>query len=218
MADLITLARLKIALGIDPADTTDDDRLGAAVSAASQLIRTYTDREFDVNTGGSSSVRSFEYDGSGYLDIDDAQSITAVEVVPVGYTTGTPVNSGDWTAYPFSGPVFYWIRIPASPWHWGSPAMGFTRNLDQLDYWPYGGSSIARVTAVWGWPEIPADVQQATVWTALNLSDNPHLYQSESIAAYSRTYSTGGGFGEQPDTAIPQKAQFALAPYIQPRV
>lgn len=221
MADLITLTELKTALGIpDPsAEHPDDAKNAAAISAATEIIRTYTDRTFDITPPAAvATSRQFEYDGSGYLDIDDAQTITTVSAIydSTFNPTSRPLNAFEWSARPFNKPVKFWLQLPDSPYAQGSPAMGFKYNADT--YSEYGRSleySIIEVTAVWGWPEIPADIRQAVIWTTLHLAENPKSYIAESIEGYSRAYSIGGG---TVDDVLPDRARQVLLPYIVPRV
>lgn len=224
MADLVTLERLKIALGIpEPAvEHQDDAKNNAALASASAIIRTFTDRSFEVSAQGSvATPRQFEYDGSGYLDIDDAQTITGVSAVYGGTTLPQSriLGTDEWLARPFNKPVKFWLQLPESYYAYGSPEMGFERNLDT--YYQYGGvrgygyPTIIEVTAVWGWPSIPEDIQQAVIWTALHLVTNPNSYVSESIESYSRSYSQGGG---EIGDALPERARAVLLPYITPRV
>ncbi len=215
MADLTTLTTVKTLLGIPNPNVPgpDDAKYANALEAASALVRGYAQRTFEVTeVGAVPTSRTFEYDGNGYLDIDDAHSIISVSIA--GGWVGSPSYSlslDEWAAYPVSSAVKAWIRLPQNYWGIGSPEMGFTRNMDQLWYkYPFK-PSLVTVTATWGWDTIPADVQRATAWTAIELSDKPLPYQSESIANYSRTR----GPNSEAD-AIPERAKAALAPYIIP--
>lgn len=216
MAPLISLTQLKTALGNpnpsapDPKDAT----YTSALNAASALIRNYTGLKFEVATLPISSARKFEYDGSGFLDIDEAQKITNV-TTQAGFSgaTITTMTSDEWSAYPLSFPVKLWLRLADLPYGGISPEMGFTYNLDTLAYRMPMKPQIVTVTGIWGWPEIPADVQQATIWTALSIAETPRVYTQESIENYSRT--RGGAVDAEP---IPERAQAALMPYIIPQM
>ncbi len=95
-----------------------------------------------------------------------------------------------------------------------SPQMGFTRNLDQYPYFGVNRPNIVAVTATWGWPSIPVDIQQAVIWTALSIGNSPgEPYRSESIENYSRTRGP-----EDAADPIPARAKAILEQYIIPRV
>jgi hypothetical protein len=63
------------------------------------------------------------------------------------------------------------------------------------------------VTAVWGWPEIPEDVQQAAVWTAAAFAEDARQITSESIEGFSRSMNTLA------PTALPLRARDLLDQY-----
>lgn len=219
MADLITLPRLKTAMGYAQPSAVhpDDPKLTAAIAGASAMIRNYTGLKFEVASGSVATTRSFEYDGSGYLDIDEAQTITTV-VSKSGYTTvpTTPMSLSvdEWGAYPLNLPVKLWLRLAEAYYGRGiSPEMGFTYNLDTLAYkYPFK-PNIIDVTAIWGWPAIPEDIQQAAIWTAVSINESPKPYASEAIENYSRTRGPG-----DTDEAIPIRAQVILDSYIWPKI
>lgn len=214
---LISLARLKRAAGgyADPeADHPDDDRLMDAIMGASAMIRAYTGLRFEVAEElAEADDRQFEYDGTGYLNIDECQEIDGITTVG-GYTGLLPqtLTVDEWAAYPLNLPVKLWLRLPEGIYGRSlSPEMGFTFNLDRYEYRQLTRPNIVTVTALWGWPSIPYDVQQAVAWTALSLAETPKPYTQESIEGYSRTR------GPEED-AIPQRAQVALLPYVVPAV
>lgn len=211
MADLLTLADYKLLLGVDPTDTTSDLRIAALIPAASRAILAYTDRDFSVTTGVS-SIRTFQYDGSGFLEINDCTSV--VDVSTNSGVSGQlyPLDQNAWTAQPDRGEVFYYLIIHGGTAFGMSPEMGFERNLDTLGvlYKPV----LMTVTAVWGWPAVPPDVKLAAAWTiedALGQTAAGPLV-SESIAGYSRAWAPPAS-GDGGMLAIPNRARDILANY-----
>lgn len=203
--NILTLVEYKALLG----DDDHDAQVTALLPAASRAVRNYAGRSFALSDGFDAD-RTYLYDGSGILDIDDCGSVTSVSTdagVP-GQTYA--LDATGFTAMPFEGEVFYWLVLygfPRSP----SPAMGFTRNLDTLD-WP-SQSPVITVTANWGWPSIPADVKLATAWTVQEIVSAPEgAPVSQSIESYSISYSSPGGTGV-PMLAIPNRARDLLSAY-----
>lgn len=202
MADLVTLSDLKTAMGIPLADTESDTKLSQAIENASAAIRSYTDRAFDTPVSAS-STRNYAYDGSGVLEIDDAQTVTAVVL------DGITLDPIEYSAEPFAPPIT-WLFLPpyARP---ESPEMGFTRNLDKLWWKTYQQPKVAAVTGTWGWPSIPKDVEQAAIWTAVAFSESPRPVTSERIGEVARVY------GNPIRDAIPARARELLEPYFRGR-
>lgn len=216
---LVSLEALKVALGTFPnpsAANTQDPGLQQAIAVASSMVRHYTGMRFEIaNPALPASIRTFEYDGSGYLNVDECIAISGI-TTNSGYSGATDIalSSDAWSAYPLNLPVKTWLRLPEGPLGYGiSPAMGFTYNLDTIDPRGYVKPMIVSVNATWGWPEIPYDVQQATIWTAVAINESPTSYTQESIENYSHTKGPGSDL-----EAIPDRAQAALDPYIVPQV
>jgi hypothetical protein len=208
-ADLITLERLldaenKIEAELEPQEVRNYE---AAIRAASSAVRAYTDRDFTLNASAVASTRTFEYDDSGYIDIDDVQSVNMVKIVfPYGEPPQTLLST-QWALMPYDG-VIKDNLIVYAPFNYGmSREMGFTWNLDTYDG-PYGGPPpMVEVTGVWGWPTIPDDVQQATVWIASAFSEDDRSITAESIEGYSRSMTT------VPLSALPLRARDLLDQY-----
>ena len=218
MADLISLERFKTSQpNITDAARPDpkDAQYSAAISAASSLVRSYTGLSFELRSA-TPTTREFFYDGSGYLDIDAATEVTAVTMR--GYYANSQswaVDQYGWMAFPLNDTVKRWIQMPPGAYGGISPEMGFTYNLDTLYQRYYSSAStVVSVTARFGWPMIPADVQQAVVWTAQTMLEGKgENYQSEAIAGYSRSKAYNQTGIEDP---IPPKARAALSAYIIP--
>lgn len=210
--DLITLDELKYALSddIDEATPELDQRLRKAISGASEAVRKFADRSF--GEPNVVATRIYDYDYSGYLDIDDAWEVQTVEFVM--RSLGFPLTNEYWRAEPVAGPPYEYIIVPK----WAgiySPQMGFRRNLDRISKeanWVGVGPQV-KITAKWGWPEVPQDVRQAVIWTAANFAEKPDQMVGESIANYSYTSQSRASQGPPP--AIPSKAQDILAPYVR---
>lgn len=216
---LVSLTRFKSSLAnvTDPsAPSPQDAQYSNAIMAASTLVRSYTSLRFDITDElAVSAPKDFEYDGSGFLDIYEAQTIESVSS-RAGYEGATTwlMNPYQWGAYPLNSPVKFWLQLPQEFFGAGiSPEMGFTYNLDTLYYKYQTRPMIVTVTAIWGWPDIPEDVQQATIWTATAITETSKPYTSESIEGFSRTRGSADD-GE----ALPERAKAALAPYMIPRV
>jgi hypothetical protein len=195
-ANLISWEYVKEALG--HTDNAEQDKYEQAIEDASAAIRAYTDRDFA--TADETETRDYRYGGDGFLEVDDirAGSITEVRI------DNAPLGSGTYLAEPTNGPVYTWLELPARA---HSPEMGFTRNEDKYVERFGRAPAVVSVTATFGWPEVPADVRRAALWTVMAFADNPNATISESIGTYSRTVAN-------PNTAaIPSRAKDILDAY-----
>lgn len=201
---IISLDDLKTALGIPLSNTTRDDQLNAAVNAASTAVLNYTDRDFGLGT--ATEQRTYEYDGSGVLDIDDCTAVTAVTLSYNGADTVLPPDQ--WNQQPYGSGIITHILLPMGRYG-GSPDMGFTRNLDVYAREGYTSltPTLAKVDATFGWPQVPNDVKQAAIWIAAAMAEDVRPFISETIEGYSRTV------GPAPRQAIPSRALDLLVPY-----
>lgn len=218
-ADLITLEEFKIAMGnsTSEADDARDKKYSKAISAASDAIRQYTDRAFGAPV--EPGTRVYEFDDSGYLDIDDCMKVNTVAIKVS--TFEQPLETEYWRPEPQAGPPYTYLLIPK--WHGiYSPEMGFKKNLDRISKergFP-GLLPTVIVNADWGWATVPEAVRQAAIWTTAKFQEKPDQLVSESIANYSYTTQIRGGGSGQPGgstqpTALPIDAQEALEPYIR---
>lgn len=209
LADLITLAEYRVAAGYDPTNTYDDAKISQWIPFASESIRSFTERDFGAPV--VTEQRTFEYDGSGFLDIDDAAEITDVTVDDVS------LSSDEWSAEPGrrdDAPVFTYIRLPCYiGWTSGSPEMGFERNLDVYyrERNLYQLPSLIKVTGTWGWSFIPGDIKMSAIWTLQEWLSRPsgEGLSSEAIEGWSRAW---GGTANAA-MAIPARARDILATY-----
>ena len=181
-------------------------------------MRAYSGRDFGA--AQLTETRSFVYDGSGYLDIDDCTAVTSVQFVIPNATNLVLDPTYQWVAMPplrDDSPVYYYLMLPGAPGSPGfSPEMGFNRNLDvyyREHRFPVMPQVVA-VTAVWGWPVVPPDVKQAVVWTIEDWvsRDEGEGLTSEAISGYARSWDTGGKQASSA-MALPNRARDVLANY-----
>lgn len=144
----VTLEALKNSLGID--DDDDDDTLDQKILAASKFIDDKTGRTFGRDA--SASQRKYRTagrllwteDGWHQLQVDDIATAT-------GLVIETGSDSGGWTAVSgtITGPDNAIVR--------GRPITALLHPTG----WPCYQWQQVRVTAVWGWPAIPENVETA---------------------------------------------------------
>ncbi len=213
MANIITIAEYKAMLGVQTADTRDDPQITALLPAASRAVRTFTGRQFEVNTG-IATVRTFQHDGTEMLDIDDCTAITGISTDSGVPGQSQALTSNEWTAMPQDdSDVFYYVLLHGGPYHGMSPEMGFTYNLDRYELshrYP-----MLSVTATWGWTSLPDDVKLATALTISEMmsstSGESDGLSSEAIEGWSRAW--GGRAGGVTAMAIPNRARDLLVNY-----
>ena len=146
----ITLANLKNYLKID--DSVEDTLLEQIIESASRSIDRIANRRFYLDS--TATARTYRPIGNLRVITDDIGSITGLILKTDPNSTGTyqttmTLNT-DYIVEPTNAlakgrPVNYLTIV-------GSTALSLPVN-----YWPQ-----VQVTAKWGWPEVPDDIEQAT--------------------------------------------------------
>lgn len=156
MSTLYTTAALvKKAIGIT--DTDREDLVAQALESACRAIDDHCGRRFYADE--TATARRYRVRGRVTSDAD-GQLLLVDDIASV---TGLAVDYGDgvtWTALDDSR----WLTDPDNAAVLGRAITGLRR---VSGYWT--GSSHARVTAVWGWPAVPAPVAQAALLQAARL-------------------------------------------------
>lgn len=219
---LVTLDKYKRA--IRETGTANDQLHQDALDAASEAILNYSDRDFGAPL--VTEDRTWAYDGSGILNIDDANTVNSVTF------QGSAALAGDtWRAKkegPASVVVFSYLELPVIDWGSSSPQslgeMGFLQNLDRFIAQPGGFRELTTtVNAEWGWPTVPNDVQQATIWTAYDWEQNAPTggsggeLASESVAEVTKSYFANlqQQQGTPAPDAIPPRARAIIDAYAR---
>lgn len=157
MADYANLSQLKSALRIN--DAVDDSLLQTAITSASAWVDGWCDRSF---AAAGTAVTARDYIPTGTFEvlfIDDAVEIVEVKVDDdLDGTFAETLRDVDFQAEPVNSTT-------------GGLPLPFTRLRPFEDgYWPtWRGQATVRVSARYGWPEIPAAVQEATILQASRL-------------------------------------------------
>jgi hypothetical protein len=143
-----TIDELKTRLRIT--DTTSDDELTDKLSVASRRIDEDTGRRFCADT--SASARVYDLTHLTKLLVDDVSTATGLVVQTGDGTTWTTVQSSLYQLKPYNN-----LARGRAAWQ-----------IDRVNSsWPIG--AMARVTAVWGWPSVPAPIHDATLLLAARL-------------------------------------------------
>lgn len=154
-----TAATVKAALGITT--TTQDANVGLAITSASRLIDRWCRRTFGA---GASDVREYAADGPGLISIDDVATSTAFQLETRGSvgSTWTVVTATDYQLIPLNQ-----MRNGVA---W---AYTHVRATDGVTFPSAGEDALIRVTASFGWPAVPEEIEQACLIQACRLLKRP---------------------------------------------
>lgn len=151
-----TMALLKAAIGVSSTDTTRDTLLTQALSGASRSVEAFCGRRFWLDATATARTyttarRVVRRRWDELIQVDDIGSTSGLVVEVGNGTTWTAVT--DYETYPDNATA----QLRA--------ITGFT------DPWSCRWSSNRRlrVTARWGWPQVPSEVEQATMLQASRL-------------------------------------------------
>lgn len=157
--DYVTVDELAESMRIE--DDLDDVYLAGVVTAASRAIDRTTNRQFGVVDSPEARFYKAEWGKADYrwrVAIDDTfDTPTAVAVDPGEDESFTGDVTTSFLLTPRNAPFL------GQPW----------THLDVLSssaYQPEGYERLIRVTALWGWPEVPGTVKQATLIQANRLA------------------------------------------------
>ena len=149
------LSVLKEMLSIEADDATRDNLLSKALTAASRSIDRATGRRFYLDA--TASARTYNPAGKVVFDVFGARLlIDDAGAAPTLVETGSGDSFTAFTDYE-TGPDNALVRGRA-----------ITSLLSPSSSWDYGTARV-RVTAQWGWPAVPEEIEQATLIQASRL-------------------------------------------------
>jgi hypothetical protein len=166
MSYLCTADDVKEALGIPIPDNVDDTRIELAVRAATSMIQQYCQRQFTTDTTASSKI--YVAENPNLVFTEDFYTISSLVVATDTGRNGifsTVWSAADYQLEPLNSETYG----EAWPYHTLRAVGGY--------YFPmYYGEALVRITAKWGWAEVPSAVKQAAVLQAITVfksSDAP---------------------------------------------
>lgn len=158
---LTTVAAVTEIIGEDAAGRTAV--IEAFINQASRLIMNYCGREISPQV--NAEVRSFEYDGSGLLDLgrSDLRSVTSISI--------TRYTDDSWPTSTSSAVTNYQLM----PMHRPEGAAKVLR-LPKMD----AGFYVVDITGNWGWTSVPDDIERACIRTVSHWFNTEILMQTPS--------------------------------------
>lgn len=195
MADLILLSEYKAAVNL--AGSSDDGKISAAISYASDFIGREYEREFIAPTPATATRRFRVDEGAGFIDLTpyDLRSLTSVMLHP---ESSAPVALGSSS---------YQLAYPANDLYGG---IELSRLLvvvseHQISF----GYALADVTGTWGFPSVPASVKRGCIeFVRALVNVDPGQW-----AAIGDEGVRDSGSGVQGTYAIPASARRWLDPF-----
>jgi hypothetical protein len=150
----------------------DDGSYAVILDAASRFVEAFTGRQF--NKTDTASVRRFRALDPERLPVDDFHSLTDLAVVVDGST---------------------WASTAVDPRPWdgvvnGQPGWPYSDLFAVGRSWPIRRRATVRVTARWGWADVPAGIVEATLGVAKAIADSAGVsgragvLRSETIDGY----------------------------------
>lgn len=154
-----TLAQVKAQCGIPLADTQDDVLIQAALDATTTKINEKTGRlGTGFNKDSTATARYFHAVHPEFMDVDDISTAAGI-IVNVG-STSQPASFTT-LVDPFS--------IEPLPKNAAVKGRPITCLRNVYAVWPTLHYMSLQVTAIWGWPAVPATVIEAQIMWAAKL-------------------------------------------------
>lgn len=178
--NLCSLADVRASLEMNPQETTRDELILSLIPVASQMLSNYCEREFaPVSTA---LTRRFKITG-GIVSLSpyDLQTATVVSLNPETSSPQTLVAGSDYTLTPVTSGegVYMTVRLSAF-------LNVFSNTMIQFGY------ALLDVTGTWGFPSIPAVVNEAC-------SDAVAAWMRRDVSAFGLQLQDGMAL--QPDFA-----------------
>jgi hypothetical protein len=196
-SDLTTGERVRAVHRIRANGELDDTRLDILVSAASDAVRDYTERDFLFLTApegfdaDEETEKTFSYDGSGFVSFGrfEAREIVSVTV------DGELLDDDEWRAGPTEK-----TKVDT-----------YTYLYDVEATLGSGESTVdVVVVAKWGIVDLPSVVELATMDAVKAWWTNPEGLRTREFEGV--TVDDDGGLGYE-RAALPQRARLLLEPY-----
>lgn len=135
--------------------TEDSDRyqyIQAAINSATNYIETYCDRDFESVT----ATRDFAVDyNDNLLMVGDYSGLTQVQTRSSATADWVALATGTYNHYPIQHTIRDGIDLPSYAIYFVTPPPCIP------------GFASVRITATWGWVNIPPEIEQAAIYKAM---------------------------------------------------
>jgi hypothetical protein len=193
---LCTLDQVRSYLGKPGEDREQDSIVNLLRGAASRAIINHAGREFaPPRDGEQRRFRAYptrRLDGAAFLDLHpyDLRAVAAIVLDPDGAALEL-------------GPDEYALDEDGA-----TPGVFWALRLARLASTSRFGFTVVEIEGDWGYPSVPADVQQAAMVTT-------GIWMRREIQAFSATFSISEDRLERPE-ALPSAVRSMLAPHRRP--
>jgi hypothetical protein len=184
---LISRDEARTYLGVEGTEKPVDPWLDLVIGGLSREVMTYTGRQYRPRSA-EAEAKLYTYDAGALLSLDDCTAPSAVRFsqTPSDDESWTDVGDDQWVAEPLRRAVKTQLRfIPPiseqmAPSGWEALALVYSGDRTR---WPREDRAALQayvaveVTALWGWPEVPAEITLACCkWLdALNKGDQAYF-------------------------------------------
>lgn len=194
-----SLAQVKSELGIS--DTADDTLIEQSVEAASRQIDGQCGRRFWQD--GTAVAREYWADGTDCVETDDISTVTGLVVKTdvdgdLVYETTLTINT-DFIVVPVNAAD----RVPVWPY------TGLLLSGLSTQAFPTGRTPGVQVTAKFGWPAVPDDIEKACIIQAIQ------LFKAKD-AVFGAVSFGDAGVAMRVRSALNPLAQALIDPYAHP--
>lgn len=194
--DLTTLAQVREhQQRTDASNTTQDALIGDLITVASDMVMSYTQREFAPTSGSGSTpvARTYRYDGRGMVNLapDDARTVTQVRIDTDG-SDPTTLTSDQFKLWPTRAKDGVYTHLHL---------IGVSGGSTLTDYPTYRE---VEVTGTWGWATVPTPVERACILLVMDLLSRTSNWKSSDMDSMMPSGSS---------VAIPLHVRTMLSPY-----
>lgn len=196
--DLCTVQDVRSHLQKPTGDVAQDAIISALITAASKAILNYTEREFAPAV--TATTRTFETEINGtstFLSLapyDLQPNPTPVVQIDTDVSAKT-LATDEYRFFPVTQADGVYTSIRLQP-----------LTLPTINRVGWVNRQV-QITGTWGFPEIPADVNQAAVITV-------GLWLRREVSAFTTTYNLDEGHTERPE-ALPSAVRAMLSNYMR---
>lgn len=153
---LTDVNQVKLWLGLDDTDPSQDDRLVWLINASSRAIMEYCQREFVSDLGSGTRTFALKRDNLITFGKWDLQSVSQVQIDTDAASTPSTLSNTQYQLLPLDAPNGVYSALKFYTYTPGPVLRQLAGGLYRQ----------VAITGLWGFPSVPEDVEQAAIITA----------------------------------------------------